>query len=61
MAANKTYLGDSVYCELVGGVLVLTTDNGQITGPSNRICLEGEAYAALVAWIENLKEDAKHL
>jgi hypothetical protein len=48
---GKTYLGDSVYCEVDGwGGLVLTTENGLSTDPSNRIVLEPEVYDALVMY-----------
>lgn len=60
MNANKTYLGDSVYATFDGRI-TLTTENGMASDPSNTIVLEPEVYAALVAWIEHLKEDAKHL
>jgi len=36
--SNKTYLGDSVYCEVENGMFKLTTENGY--GPSNTIFLE---------------------
>lgn len=49
----KVYLGDSVYAEADHGSLVLTTENG--CGPSNRIVLEPEVYAALVAFVAYLK------
>lgn len=42
---NKTYLGDSVYVEIEGGMFKLTTENGM--GPSNTIFLEPEVYDAL--------------
>lgn len=60
MIERKTYLGDSVYAEFDGHEVTLTTEN-DINGPSNTIVLEPEVYAALVAWVEHLKEDAKHL
>jgi hypothetical protein len=48
---NKEYLGDSVYAEFDGNVLVLTTDNG--LGPSNTIYLEPEVYGALAAFVDS--------
>lgn len=53
----KAYLGDSVYVDFDSacGALILTTENGM--GPSNTIVLEGEVYAALEKYVENLKED----
>lgn len=49
----KSYLGDSVYVEFDGYGLVLTTENGY--GPSNKVVLEPEVYAALLAFVEALK------
>ena len=46
---TKTYLGDSVYAVVEGGVLVLTTENG-LTG-SNRIVLEPEVWGALLKFL----------
>ena len=54
---KKVYLGDSVYVELnEHGQIVLTTENGLPTDPSNEIFLEPEVYYALVAYVEALKE-----
>lgn len=54
--ANPTaeYLGDSVYVEVVEGMLVLTTNNGE--GPSNTIYLERQVYDALVRYVERMRE-----
>jgi hypothetical protein len=49
---DKDYLGDSVYVEHDGYHLVLTTENGY--GPSNRICLDPDVYAALVGYHDRL-------
>ena len=43
---NKIYLGDSVYADLAGSMIILTTNNGM--GASNTICLEPEVLVALV-------------
>lgn len=51
----KVYLGDSVYVEFDGYSLVLTTENGLANDPSNRIVMEPEVYAALVAFVAYLK------
>ena len=48
----KVYLGDSVYVEIEGGMVKLTTDNG--LGPSNPIYLEAHVYEALVAYVERV-------
>lgn len=47
MFVPKTYLGDSVYAEIEGGSIKLTTNNG--TYDSNTIILEDEV-------VENLRE-----
>jgi hypothetical protein len=41
----KRYLGDSVYAEIEGGLLKVTTENGY--GPTNTIYFEPEVYLAL--------------
>lgn len=51
--SSKTYLGDSVYAEWDGYGVVLTTENGY--GASNRIVMEPEVYAALIAYVERLR------
>jgi hypothetical protein len=49
------YLGDSVYVETDGYGLIVTTNNGYPDDPRNRIYLEPEVYAALVAYVTALK------
>jgi hypothetical protein len=49
----KRYLGDSVYVDVVGGMLLLTTENG--LRPSNSIFLEPSVYAALTEYVEELR------
>ncbi len=49
----KVYLGDGAYVEWDGFALVLTTEDG--ISVQNRIILEPEVYAALVAFVEKLK------
>jgi hypothetical protein len=61
MIETKQYLGDSVYVEFDGLGLILTTENGKETDPSNQIYLEPEVYTALVKYIENLKNLKKEL
>lgn len=46
----KDYLGDSVYAEMVCGMIRLTTENG--LGASNTIYLEPSVFAALVRYVE---------
>ena len=49
---KKTYLGDNVYAEIIDMQLILTTENGLPTDPSNRIVLEKEVIRALVNYLE---------
>ena len=51
---TKTYIGDSVYAEVVDGMILLTTENGY--GPSNSIYLERQTYDELVRYVERVKE-----
>jgi hypothetical protein len=52
-AERKIYLGDSVYAQVDDlGRIVLTTENGLVTDPSNRIVLEPEVYWQLVTWVQ---------
>ncbi len=48
----KEYLGDSVYAELNGYGLTLTTENGLPSDPSNTIYLDPEVSVALIRCIE---------
>lgn len=46
---KKIYLGDSVYAEVTGwGAVILTTENGLPTDPSNEIILERETLTRLL-------------
>jgi hypothetical protein len=48
----KEYLGDSVYAEVDNiGNLVLTTENGLLTDPSNTIVLEPDITGNLIKFI----------
>ena len=49
------YIGDSVYVETDGYGLILTTNNGYHDDPRNRIYLEPDTYAGLVAYVAALK------
>lgn len=51
----KIYLGDSVYVEYDGAVLILTTENGYPDDPRNRIVLEPEVYNALTQFVSELR------
>lgn len=50
----KTYLGDSVYADFQDGQIILTTENGLSTDPSNTIILEPEVYVALTWFVAKL-------
>ena len=52
MGRQKAYLGDSVYAQIddFGGI-ILTTENGLPTDPSNEIVLEPEVISALKNYI----------
>ena len=55
----KVYLGDSVYATLDCGGIVLTTENGLPTDPSNTIFLEIEVYEKLVGYVSRVLCDIK--
>ena len=44
----KEYLGDSVYAELDSYGIVLTTENGSPSDPSNTICLDDVTLRNLI-------------
>jgi len=44
---NKTYLGDSVYVQFDGYYIILTTENGLPSDPSNTIYLEPQVICGL--------------
>lgn len=50
----KTYLGDSVYAEHDGYHVVLTTENGLESDPSNIIALEPEVISALNDFVRKI-------
>lgn len=51
---KKEYIGDGVYAEASYGDLWLTTENGMEV--TNSICLEPAVLAALLGFIERLKD-----
>jgi hypothetical protein len=53
---NKLYLGDSVYAQDDGFHIVLTTENGLPTDPSNTIALDPYVCDALMAYIVRRNE-----
>lgn len=54
---NKTYLGDSVYAEFDGFSIVLTTENGLPSDPSNRIVLDDSVIQALNNYVQALQTE----
>lgn len=50
----KEYLGDSVYASFDGNGIVLTTENGLPTDPSNTIVLEPHVLDSLLNYRERL-------
>jgi len=51
----KQYLGDSVYVDVAGHMLVLTTENGS-REESNRIYLEPTVWFTLLDYVARLPE-----
>lgn len=45
---KKTYLGDSVYLEVVDGMFKLTTNNGYADDPRNVILIELPVYLSML-------------
>ena len=56
---KKAYLGDSVYASFDGYHIVLTTENGLPSDPSNTIALEPAVYSALKLYVERLKDETR--
>lgn len=52
--SNKQYLGDGVYADYDGYMLILTTEDGE--NILNTIYLEPEVYVALVRYVEYLRQ-----
>lgn len=50
---NPVYLGDSVYAEHNGYIIILYTDIGN--GPEDRIYLDAEVWENLKAYVESLR------
>ena len=53
MSNQKYYLGDGAYVDFDGYALILTAENG--IEATNTIVLEPQVYAALVAYVEELR------
>lgn len=58
ITVKKQYLGDSVYASVTsdGQSVVLTTENGLPSDPSNEIVLELEVYSALENYMARARE-----
>lgn len=54
----KTYIGDSIYAEVVHDQLKLTTENGE--GPTNTIYFDPEIWDSLVIWVRSLNKEREH-
>lgn len=54
----KAYIGDGAYVDFDGYALVLTTENGLPTDPSNQIVLEPSVYRSLADYVKALADDA---
>lgn len=52
---DKRYLGDSVYVVYDGYHIVLTTENGLPTDPSNKILLEPHLLKLLNKYFEDMR------
>ena len=58
MNKNKAYLGDSVYATFDGHSIVLTTENGDISDPSNEIVMEPAVLTALHVFEKQIQDAA---
>ncbi len=55
---GKRYIGDSVYVEFDGNYsLILTTENGLPTDPSNTIVLEDTVWEELQEYVKSLSRE----
>ena len=52
----KQYIGDSVYADFDGYHVVLTTENGLPTDPSNTIYIEPRTIDMLFLYVKKLKD-----
>ena len=57
MSNCKSYLGDSVYADVSEhGEIVLTTENGAVTEPSNIISIDPAVFRALIGYAKRVKD-----
>lgn len=54
VVTRKQYLGDGVYVDVSGPLIVLTTENGYAI--TNSIYLEPETVGALMKYLKSMKE-----
>ena len=63
MSESKQYLGDSIYADTDGSGMLLTTENGLPTDPSNSIYIEVPVLVSLIKYAVRLnmirEEDIK--
>ena len=57
---NRVYLGDSVYAEYDGYHIILTTNNGYLDDPRNRIALEPAVFANLLGYKQKFTKDEQN-
>lgn len=50
----KIYIGDSVYLQYDGYGLILTTENGLPTDPSNEIYIEPAVFKNLISAVKDM-------
>jgi len=55
----KQYLGDSVYADNDGFNVILTTENGLPTDPSNTIALEPDVIKSLNNYVHDIQQRAE--
>ena len=56
---TKQYLGDSVYADFADGSIVLTTENGLPSDPSNTIIINDEVWIHLVQYVVQLDNEGE--
>ena len=56
---DKRYLGDSVYASYDGYHIILTTENGLPTDPSNRIGLDYQVLTELLHYRDDIISENK--
>lgn len=54
---RKVYLGDSVYASFDGYAVILTTENGYLDDPRNRIALEPFVLHAMNNYVHGLTNE----